>query len=122
MTNFKNRVAWQRAMALVKETYLALQKYPKAELFGLASQTKRAVVSIPSNIAEGVGRNFKKDTIQFLQVARGSLYELETLLNIAVMIEMLEESDLMRLSTLIDETHKILNGLIKSFETRTELK
>ncbi len=82
MTNYKNLEAWKKAMQLVKKIYLLIKKYPKEELFALTSQTKRAAVSIPANIAEGIGRNFKKDTIQFLHIARGSLYELDTLLNV----------------------------------------
>jgi four helix bundle protein len=66
-----------------KNVYDLVKKYPKEELYALTQQTKRAVVSISSNIAEGIGRNYKKDTIQFLHISRGSLYELETLLLIA---------------------------------------
>ena len=88
-------------MQLVKVIYLTVKDFPKEELYGLTSQIKRAAVSIPANIAEGIGRNYKKDTIQFLHISRGSLYELETLLNISEMIEILtteqfnyEKSDL----------------------------
>lgn len=91
MTSYKNLEAWKKAMILIKEVYLTCQLYPKEELFGLASQTKRAAVSIAANIAEGIGRNYKKDTIQFLHIARGSLYEVETLLNIAVMVEIIPQ-------------------------------
>ena len=122
MTNFKNLIAWQKAMELVKETYLLLKKYPKDELFGLISQTKRAVISIPSNIAEGAGRNYKRDTVQFLHIARGSLYELETLFHIAVMTSILTEAEFAHISRSIDETHKILNRLINSLERRNDLK
>ena len=109
-------------LLLVKEIYLVVKTYPKEEMFALTSQTKRAAISIPANIAEGMGRNYKKDTIQFLHIARGSLYELETLLNIAVMVEILKEKDFELFVNLIDETLKILNGLINSFEKRQDLK
>jgi four helix bundle protein len=65
-------------MELVKEVYLLTKEYPKEEMFALTSQTKRASTSIPSNIAEGMGRQYKNDTVHFLHIARGSLYELET--------------------------------------------
>jgi len=91
MTSYKNLDAWKKAMRLIKEVYMVGRLYPKEELFALTSQTKRAAISIAANIAEGVGRNYKKDTIQFLHIARGSLYEVETLLNIAVMVEILPE-------------------------------
>ena len=79
-------------MQLVKEVYLLTKKFPKDELYALTSQTKRAAVSVP-NIAEGLGRQYKKDTLQFLHISRGSLYELETLLNIAVMVEIITEEE-----------------------------
>lgn len=122
MTNYKKLEAWKKSMSLVKDVYLIVKAYPKEESFALTSQTKRAAVSIPANIAEGIGRNYKKDTIQFLHIARGSLYELETLLNIAVMVEIMSENKFESFINLIDENLKILNGLIKSYETNTALK
>ncbi len=81
----------------------------------------RAVsISVPCNIAEGIGRNHKKDTIEFLHIARGSLYELETLLNIAVMLEIYQKIKFKgNIKVLSDENLKILNGLINYFEKRT---
>lgn len=70
-------------MKTVNEIYKLTQFYPKSEMYGLISQSNRAAVSIPSNIAEGLGRKHKKDTIQFLYISRGSAYELETLLSVA---------------------------------------
>ena len=122
MTSYKNLEVWKKSMQLVKQMYLLTRKYPKEELFALTSQTKRAVVSIPSNIAEGMGRNYKKDTIQFVHIARGSLYELETLLNISVMVDIISEKDFAAFPPLIDELIKMINGLIKSLEQRTDLK
>ena len=106
MTTYKNLEAWKKSMSLVKQVYLLTKLYPKEELFALTSQTKRAVVSIPSNIAEGIGRNYKKNTVQFLHISRGSLYELETLLNIAVMVEIIPEQKIEQLILLIDENLK----------------
>ena len=122
MTNYKKLEAWKKAMILIKEVYVVTKQYPKEELFALTSQTKRAAVSIAANIAEGIGRNYKKDTIQFLHIARGSLYEVETLLNIAVMVGIITEEKFTSFGILIDEEIRILNGLIKSFESRTDLK
>ncbi len=122
MTNYKKLEAWKKSMSLVKQVYTVVKNYPKEELFALTAQTKRAAISIPANIAEGIGRNYKKDTIQFLHIARGSLYELETLLNIAVMVEILKVIDFEPFTSLIDENIKILNGLINSFENRKDLK
>jgi four helix bundle protein len=122
MTSYKELAAWQKAMLLVKEVYIITKKYPKEELFALTSQTKRAAVSVPTNIAEGVGRNYKKDTIQFLHIARGSLYEVETLLNIAVMVEIITEEDFFPFISRIDEVLRIINGLINAYENRKDLK
>ena len=122
MTAYKNLEAWKKAMQLVKEIYTLTKKYPKEEMFALTSQTKQAAVSIPSNIAEGIGRNYKKDTIQFLHIARGSLYELETLLNIAIMIEVITQSEFSSFTDKLDEVVKIINGLIRAYEQRTDLK
>jgi len=122
MTSYKELAAWQKAMLLVKEVYIITKKYPKEELFALTSQTKRAAVSVPTNIAEGVGRNYKKDTIQFLHIARGSLYEVETLLNIAVMVEIITEEDFFPFISRIDEELRIINGLINAYENRKDLK
>jgi four helix bundle protein len=116
MTSYKNLEAWKKSMQLVKEIYLLVKSYPKEELFVLTAQTKRAAISVPCNIAEGVGRNYKKDTIQFLHIARGSLYELETLLNIAIMGMLTSEEKFNNISILCDECMRILNGLISYFE------
>ncbi|MDB5250233.1 MAG: hypothetical protein JWQ40_4627 [Segetibacter sp.] len=122
MTSYKKLDAGKKAMLLINEVYHVCKLYPKEELFALTSQTKRAAISIAANIAEGVGRNYKKDTIQFLHIATGSLYEVETLLNIAVMVEILPEEKFNPFERMIDEEIRILNGLIKSYESRPELK
>lgn len=116
MTGYKKLEAWKKSMELVKEIYSLTKAYPKEELYALTSQTKRAVVSIPCNIAEGNGRNYKKDTTQFLHIARGSLYEVETLLNIAVTVDIINEEKFKPISQLIEECMKILNGLINYYE------
>ncbi len=121
MSNYQKLEAWKESMLLVKEVYLATKKFPKEELYGLTSQAKRAAVSIPSNIAEGMGRQYKKDTIQFLHIARGSVYELETLLNIAVMVEIMDEKTFPTFVPRLEKVVKLLNGLIKYLE-KSKLK
>ena len=116
MADYKNLYAWKHSMQLVKEIYILTKMFPKEEMYALSSQLKRAAVSVPSNIAEGCGRNYKKDTIQFLHIARGSLYETETQVEIAVMNNFIQESDLVSLTTIITTCMKTLNGLINYYE------
>lgn len=76
--NYKDLRVWQQGREPVKHIYLLTQSFPADERFGLISQMRRAAIAVPSNISEGAGRQHPRDTIQFLIVARGSLYELET--------------------------------------------
>lgn len=123
MLSYQNLEAWKKGMQTVKDIYIISTSFPHEEIYALTSQMKRAAVSVPSNIAEGLGRNYKKDSIQFLHIARGSLYELETLLNVAKMVNYIKEQNTFdSIILLIEEEKKILNGLIKSFEQRTDLK
>lgn len=75
---FHSLLVWKRAMSLAKETYLVVDSLPERERFGLADQMRRASISIPSNIAEGSKRSSKREYVQFLRIAHGSLAELET--------------------------------------------
>ena len=122
MTNYKTLDAWKISMELVKEIYLITKRYPKEEIYALTSQSKRAAISIPANIAEGMGRRYKKDTLQFLHISRGSLYELETLINVAVMVEILKEGDTLKINGLIEQSKQVLSGLINYIENATNLK
>ena len=122
MTSYKNLEAYKQSMQLVKEIYFLTKQYPKEELFALTSQTKRAAVSVPSNISEGLGRQYKKDTLQFLHVSRGSIYELQTHLHIAVLTNILSENECLSIINSTDSVLKLLNGFINSIEQRSDLK
>jgi four helix bundle protein len=80
---FRDLLVWQKAMVLVTNVYSLAKRFPKDELFGLTSQMRRSAVSVPSNIAEGYGRRSTQDYVRFLQISLGSLYELQTQLEIA---------------------------------------
>ena len=121
MGSYKDLDTWKNAMQLVKEVYLLTKKFPKEEMYALTAQIKRAVVSVPSNIAEGLGRQYKKDTLQFLDISRGSLYELETLLNIAVMVEIITEAEFDSISATLEKSLKVLNGFI-NYNQKADLK
>ncbi len=101
-------------MDLVTATYLATESFPKSEMFGLTSQLKRAVVSIPSNIAEGQGRDSTKEFLYHLSVAYGSLMEAETQIQIAVNLSILKNSEAERLFDQCGEVGRMLNGLTRS--------
>ena len=121
MRNYKTLNAWKIAMELVKEIYMLTKSYPREEIYGLTSQTRRAAVSVPSNIAEGMGRNHKADTVRFLHIARGSLYELETLVAIAINTEMIQLTEMKHVLDLVENTTKVLSGLI-SYTEKSKLK
>ena len=89
----ENLLVWQRAVALAKLLYQATTRLPKDEVYGLASQIRRAAVSVPANIAEGRGRHHEKEFLQFLYMARGSSYELSTLLILAKEVGFLPVED-----------------------------
>jgi four helix bundle protein len=90
MSNFRNLLIWQKAMTLVTQIYKFTKKFPKDELFGLTSQIRRCSISIPSNIAEGYGRSSDPEMLRFLNIATGSLFELQTQLEIAFNIEYID--------------------------------
>ncbi|MDQ7961316.1 four helix bundle protein [Flavobacterium lindanitolerans] len=83
MNTFRNLLIWQKSMALVTEIYNATKSFPKEEAFGLTSQIRKCAISIPSNIAEGFGRDSNKDYFRFLNISISSLFELQTQLEIA---------------------------------------
>ncbi len=85
---------WKNARELVKVIYDLTKKFPKDEMFGLINQMRRCSVSVPSNIAEGCGRQHSKDSIQFFYIARGSLYELETQLYLSIDQNYINSDDL----------------------------
>ena len=111
--DFKDLVVWQRAMDLVAEVYQVVKKLPKEELYALSDQIRRAVISIPSNIAEGYGRNSSKEFSHFISIAKGSKSELETQLLLCVKIDYLKESDIQNVMYLIDQVGKMLYSLQK---------
>ena len=114
--DYKKLDAWNLTMELVIDIYKIAKLYPKEEMYALTSQTKRAAISIPANIAEGIGRNYKKDTIQFLHIARGSLYELDTLLLLAIQVEIINKKDIEEIMNKLEKCKQVLNGLINYYE------
>ena len=116
MRSYEDLLVWQKSMLLAKKVYLIQRGLPKAELYGLGDQIRRAVVSVPSNIAEGFGRGSDAEFKRFLAIARGSLFEVKTQLQLAESLGylLLEEE----ISSLMDEVGKLLSGLSRSLTNR----
>jgi four helix bundle protein len=106
---------WQIAMELVFDIYRATRSFPDEEKYGLTSQIRRAAVSVASNIAEGKGRASDRELMQFLSVARGSLYEVQTQLVIAEKLGYLSHKQNEALRVRAVETGRLLSGLVRSF-------
>ena len=107
--SYKDLIVWQRSIQLVKEIYLLTKLFPKDETFGLISQMKRAVVSIPSNIAEGFGRRSIKEHNQFCLISYGSALELETQIIIAIELGFISEKEAEKANSLLNEVIRMLN-------------
>lgn len=111
---------WQQSMLLVKEIYAVSSTFPAQEMYGLTNQMRRAAVSIPANIAEGAARSGDKEYLHFLSIARGSLSELDTHIQIAVMLGYLTESQ--NLQDLVNIVGKLLSGLTKKLKVDIDKK
>ena len=120
--SYKELDVWIKARGLVKEIYIITSNFPKEEQYSLAIQLKRCAISIPSNIAEGCGRQYKKETLHFLHIARGSLYELETQLYLAFDLDYITNEKLDALLSKMEETRKLLSGFMNYFESNSILK
>ncbi len=118
MKSFKELQVWQKSMALVTSVYGFTRGFPKEENYGLTQQIRRSAVSVPSNIAEGFGRETTNDYVRFLQISRGSLYELQTQLDIAQNLEFLSEEAVAKLAESTTEIGKMLNALISKLQSR----
>lgn len=93
MKNYRELIVWQKSMALVTVVYYDSASFPVKETYSLINQIRRSAISVPSNIAEGFGRNHTKEYIRFLEISRGSLYELQTQLEIAFNLKFIPQED-----------------------------
>ena len=108
---FEKLNAWQEARKLVVNVYQLLEKFPKTENYALSDQLRRAVVSVPSNIAEGTGRLAIKEQIHFLEIAYASLMELYCQLQIAVDLGYITSEELQLVKRKVFTTSKLISGL-----------
>ncbi len=104
---FRDLIVWQKSMTMVTDIYRATGAFPREELFGLTSQMRRCAVSIPSNIAEGYGRQSTGDYIRFLQIALGSLYELQTQVEIANNLNYFNNKDPLDGKSLLEQSREV---------------
>jgi len=118
LKNYKELKVWQKSYGLCLEIYKITAKFPKEERYGLTSQIRRSVVSIPSNIAEGYGRKTTKDYIRMLYISYGSVCELETQTLLAGDLDLIEKGEWGTLNKDIAEIERMLKALIKSLESK----
>src|SRR5687768_4659595 len=111
--DYRHLIAWQKSMDLAEAVYTQTAELPLEERYGLTSQMRRAAVSIPSNIAEGQGRRSSdEEFVRFLQIALGSLCELETQIELAVRLKLFTDGQVASLRPATDEVGRVVNGLI----------
>lgn len=111
-------MVWQKGIALCTQAYKACETFPKSELYGLADQMKRSAVSVPSNIAEGQGRQHIGEFLQFILIANGSLAELDTQRIIAENLSFIPPEESMKLDRSITEIRKMLYALTQQLKTK----
>ncbi len=114
MHNYKKLNVWVSSISLVKNIYKLTRKFPKDEMFVLTQQLTRAAISIPSNIAEGAGRNSNAQFKNFLQISIGSCYEAKTQLIISKELEYISEEELDTISKELDSIMKMNHNLQKT--------
>jgi four helix bundle protein len=113
---FRDLLIWQKAMIFVTKVYKATMKYPRSETMGLISQLRRASVSVPSNIAEGFGRHAQRDFARFMHFAMGSLFEVQTQLEISHNLTMLPDAEYNELIEDSKEMERMMSSFIRSLK------
>ncbi len=117
MKTYRDLQVWQKAMQLVTSIYSLSKSFPDQELYGLTSQIRRCSVSIPANIAEGYGRNSTQDYLRFLRIANGSLFELQTMLEISYNLNLLAQDKYSHHYEMSREIERMLSSLIRKLKS-----
>tara|TARA_R110002072_G_scaffold175495_4_gene331274 strand:+ start:2291 stop:2647 length:357 start_codon:yes stop_codon:yes gene_type:complete len=117
--NYTELDVWINSRELVKLVYGLTKSFPKEEVYGITNQIRRSAVSVPSNIAEGCGRQSNKETIQFLYIAKGSLYELETQLYLSQDLDYISKEELDCIIKKVASCKKLINGFINYFKNKS---
>lgn len=118
MKTYRELIVWQKSMKLVTLIYQIAKNFPKTEKFGLTSQIQRCAISIPSNIAEGYGRNSLNDYIRFLNISNGSLYELQTQIEIAYNLKYIKKEIFMDVYEDSREIERMMSSLIRKLKEK----
>ena len=112
MKTYRDLLVWQKSMTFVTNIYQVTKTFPKEEVYGLTSQIRRCAISIPSNISEGYGRNSTNDYIRFLQISMGSIFEIQTQLEIAKNLGYLNQTKFHETYDVSREIERMLSSLI----------
>ena len=112
MKSFRELIVWQKSMNLAIEVYKITAKFPKEELYGLTQQMRKSILSVPSNLAEGFGRQSPKEFARFVFIARGSLYEFQTQMELSIQMGYFSHDQIKELNNLTVKIEKMLNSLI----------
>jgi four helix bundle protein len=115
---FRDLVAWQKGVRLSLLVYRLTKRFPDDEKFGMVSQMRRSAVSIPANIAEGYGRGRRAEYIRYLEIGRGSLFELQTYLELAREMKWADGEDMTAVARLADEVDRVVSALLRSLKRR----
>jgi len=119
LKSYKELIVWKKSLDLVTEVYQLTKDFPKDELYGLTSQMRRSAVAIPSNIAEGYQRNYIKEYIQFLYIAKSSTSELETQIIIVKRLQWIPLEKIILIEKLLEEILKMLSSIISKLKNKS---
>lgn len=117
MESYRELIMWQKAMDLVEEVYRLVKLLPREETYALSDQMRRAAVSIPSNIAEGHGRNSEREFLRFLSIAQGSRAELDTQIEICIRLKYVDMEQVVTAQKLSNEVGKMLRKMMQNLRT-----
>lgn len=120
LESYRDLIVWQKAIDLTVICYRLSQEFPKTEIYGLTSQLRRAAVSVAANIAEGYGRGSRREYLQFLAIAQGSLKETETHIIIAERLSYATHAQAERILSQAEEIGRMLGGLIRSLKAKLD--
>jgi four helix bundle protein len=116
INDFKDLIIWQKGMDIAERCYLLTKHFPKDELYAMVQQIRRSAASIPANIAEGYGRRYRGEYVRFLNIAQGSVNELETHLILSQRVRLCSEEDIEMIIKLLTEERRMIVSLIKKLE------